>query len=285
MPNICVVFINAKNRFALSFLDEWEKTRAFEGIRELNLNMYDYVDRVNDEGMAMIFDFFYFANMPNIFHKKIDKIKDAGIKRDALYLASIVEKHMNDAEKVSLVKDRAAKLGKKLKLVALDSEEMKNMPTLTEYYAQVEEQLAKNAEELSRNSEELSRKAEELFRKVEELAKSKEKHQESMRQTIKKNLVMAQFHRGTASPEVIESFTNASKDLQNKIVFVPDDEAYEIYLVEMIIKAKDMLRDERDFNEVQQLTGLSSSAIEMINNSLDAKIFDYLADLEKIAWE
>jgi hypothetical protein len=64
MPNICVVFINAKNRFALNFLDEWENTRSFEGIRELTLNMYDAVDRVNDEGMAMIFDFFYFANMP-----------------------------------------------------------------------------------------------------------------------------------------------------------------------------------------------------------------------------
>jgi hypothetical protein len=226
--------------------------------------MYDNVDRVNGEGMAMIFDFFYFANMPKIFLKKIDNIKDAVIKRHALYLASIVEKQMNDAEKAKLVTDRVTKLGKKLKLVALDSEEMKNMPTLTEYYAQVEETLAKNAEEL---------------------AKEKEEHRKFKLSTIKNYLVTAQYLlKSPTSPEVIKSLTNVSKDLQNKIVFVPDDEAYEIYLVEMIIKAKNMLREERDFNEVQQITGLSSSAIEMINNSLDAKIFDYLANLEKIAW-
>jgi hypothetical protein len=143
------------------------------------------------------------------------------------------------------------KLGKKFKLMALNSEEMKNMPTLTEYYAQVE--------------------------------KKNEQFREFKQKTIKRNLALARFLEGKNSPEVIESLTNVSKDLQAKIIFVPDDEAYEIYLIEMIIKAKDMLRDKHDFDEVQQITSLSSSAIEMINNSLDAKIFDYLADLEKIA--
>jgi hypothetical protein len=152
------------------------------------------------------------------------------------------------------------------------------MPTLTEYYAQVEEELARSEEELAKSEEKLAKVAKERARNNEEYRKFKLK-------TIKRNLASARFLEGKYSPEVIESLTNVSKDLQTKIIFVPDDAAYEMYLVEMIIKAKDMIRDKHDFDEVQQITSLSSSAIEMINNSLDAKIFDYLADLEKIAWE
>jgi hypothetical protein len=96
MPNICTIYMRVQNTVAFSLLEVSGQWIDFDGLCELNLNMVDYLDRDANPGLAMVSDFFHFANKPEIFRKRIDEIADPKIKADAEFLAETMNRLLNE---------------------------------------------------------------------------------------------------------------------------------------------------------------------------------------------
>ncbi|MDR2750156.1 MAG: hypothetical protein LBC41_05810 [Clostridiales bacterium] len=117
LPNVCVIVVNRENLYAKSVLDKSEASRVFEGVYEFNLNMIETLDRVAKPGLAMLADFFCFANDPPVFETKISAITDPGVKTDAEKLGAIVRGHMEDAAIAKNVIEASDKLGEYIALI------------------------------------------------------------------------------------------------------------------------------------------------------------------------
>ncbi|MDR1641315.1 MAG: hypothetical protein LBT59_16620 [Clostridiales bacterium] len=244
IPSTCTVSINCDNRYATSVWEKSGKNRICEGIYELNLNLAHELDRVKEPGLAMVVDFFRYANVPVKFQQIVDNITDADIKADAQKLADIMKNHMVSYSVAKLLKNKDDEADG---YVAFDWDDTEKMVSATDVVFKGERKHHRETEEMKKNA---------------------------------LKVVLRDFAKDPDGD--FELLLGVTADVLLKAQGKPIEEAYDVFLASLFKTAKSMINEGKSIDEIFERTGLSDTAIDRIKFNMEEEIegefFEFIKD-------